>query len=297
MNSEEQEHASDSVVEHDIVELECDNSEAEPTEANPLAEGDDTTKKQHNDAPTVASNLKALIKLPKNAAADNGSEERSAQEEAHKSTKLGIISKLARSTSERWTALPEDMEELPDWCMGKTEWERKNEANAISVWNALDIDEACRVVDRVPTAMLITTGAPGYHIVKVNSHWEKITGFEEQDAVGSGTACLQGPGTNQNAVDELQKQLRRGEAGGATFTNYRRNKQRFTNHLRVIPMMLDAQGRRREQQTQQAHQQREQQAQQAHQHQQQEGGSNQAEAVDRARRFQDKKVLAVRRGA
>ena len=127
--------------------------------------------------------------------------------------------------------------ELPTWCNAPSG--QSIEAQALEVWRAPDLDAAIEVVhNNNEVAMLITGGVPGLAIRCVNKAWERTTGFAEEEVIGSSTTFLQGPGTNEKSVEELSICLRRGEPADVTFTNYRRHKQRFTNHLRCFPLAL-----------------------------------------------------------
>lgn len=85
-------------------------------------------------------------------------------------------------------------------------------------------------------AIVITEAEVPFRIVSVNSAWEGLCGYTNDECQGKTLHCIQGDDTNQAAVTALMSQLLRGEEAGTLLTNYRKDGSKFLNRLRVAPL-------------------------------------------------------------
>ena len=89
-----------------------------------------------------------------------------------------------------------------------------------------------------PRAIAITEATPPFKIVEVNKQWVDLCGYSRRKAVGKTLKdLLQGPDTDLRVAKSLVASLLQGQAESeAVLTNYRSDKQRFRNHVRVGPI-------------------------------------------------------------
>jgi PAS domain S-box-containing protein len=102
-----------------------------------------------------------------------------------------------------------------------------------------------------PEALVVTESKFPFRIVSVNTPWERLCGYTEQECVGETLNILQGPDTDKAKVTALLgKLVGRDNAGDENddltmeLVNYDKNRRRFTNRLTM--------GTLRDPQTQQA---------------------------------------------
>ena len=85
--------------------------------------------------------------------------------------------------------------------------------------------------------VLITTAeAPEYPIVYSNAGFTRLTGYSREDVRGRSCRLLQGPETDQKAVEEIRKGLQDGRGAHVTVLNYRKNGSTFWNDIRITPL-------------------------------------------------------------
>ena len=89
-----------------------------------------------------------------------------------------------------------------------------------------------------PRAIAITEATPPFKIVEVNKQWVDLCGYSRKKAVGKTLKdLLQGPDTDLRVAKSLVASLLQGQAESeAVLTNYRSDKQKFRNHIRVGPI-------------------------------------------------------------
>jgi len=89
-----------------------------------------------------------------------------------------------------------------------------------------------------PRAIAITEATPPFKIVEVKKQWVDLCGYSRRKAVGKTLKdLLQGPDTDLRVAKSLVASLLQGQAESeAVLTNYRSDKQRFRNHVRVGPI-------------------------------------------------------------
>jgi len=72
-------------------------------------------------------------------------------------------------------------------------------------------------------------------LILVNKPFEKLTGFQSRDVIGSNCRLLQGKNTEDKAVRSLSRSIREGVSNEVTITNYRKDGSPFINHLFLFP--------------------------------------------------------------
>lgn len=85
-------------------------------------------------------------------------------------------------------------------------------------------------------AIVVTERSPPFKIVHVNSVWEDLCGWTQEECTGKTLNMIQGNGTDLGSVTLLMSKILNGEEGGVVLTNYTKDGRRFRNHLRVAPM-------------------------------------------------------------
>eukprot|EP00977_Amphora_coffeiformis_P018597 scaffold6596_cov161-Amphora_coffeaeformis.AAC.14 len=89
-------------------------------------------------------------------------------------------------------------------------------------------------------AVIITGGAPSYDILAVNSCWESLCGYTQEEAFGQ---TLRGLGfsdpTNKNAARALTDDLVQGKNTAMFLTNKTKDGSHFTNYVRATPLYSD----------------------------------------------------------
>ena len=77
-------------------------------------------------------------------------------------------------------------------------------------------------------------------IVLINPAFEKLTGYEEHEAVGRNCRFLQGDQTGAESIDQISKALDERRWGYFEIRNYRKDGTPFWNALHVSPVFNDA---------------------------------------------------------
>lgn len=80
--------------------------------------------------------------------------------------------------------------------------------------------------------------APG-EIIYVNDAFESLTGYDREEVVGETPGVLQGPDTEQDVIDRLDRKLETGEIFHGRATNYRKGGEPFTMEWKVIPLAVE----------------------------------------------------------
>ena len=73
-------------------------------------------------------------------------------------------------------------------------------------------------------------------IVYANQGFARLTGYSVEEAVGRNCRFLQGPGTDPEALEQLRKAVRQGEACSVDLLNYAKDGTPFWNHLAITPV-------------------------------------------------------------
>ncbi len=85
-------------------------------------------------------------------------------------------------------------------------------------------------------AIVITEAAMPFRIVSVNTSWENLCGFSQNECKGKTLRILQGEETDKYATTALMSQLLKGEEAGILLTNYTKEGRKFHNRLRAGPL-------------------------------------------------------------
>lgn len=98
-----------------------------------------------------------------------------------------------------------------------------------------------RAIDEAPVGIVITdphrTDNP---IVYANDTFEQITGYPAEEIVGRNCRFLQGPQTDQTAVDAMRTAIDDETAATVEVLNYRRDGETFWNEVTLAPVYDDA---------------------------------------------------------
>jgi PAS domain S-box-containing protein len=103
------------------------------------------------------------------------------------------------------------------------------------------VEEALRLRDRALEAIgqgVVITDyrQPDNPIIYVNSGFEVLTGYQEQEVLGRNCRFLQGKETDQQQVREIGNALRAGRAHRRSLLNYRKDGTAFVNELTLSPI-------------------------------------------------------------
>ncbi len=94
-----------------------------------------------------------------------------------------------------------------------------------------------QVVDRAPEGVAICDArAPDQPVVYVNAAFEKMTGYDAVEVVGSNLRLLHGADEDQKSVARLREAFAQGEPTRVLLRNYRKNGELFWNELSVQPL-------------------------------------------------------------
>ncbi|KAL7534737.1 hypothetical protein ACHAWF_004936 [Thalassiosira exigua] len=87
-------------------------------------------------------------------------------------------------------------------------------------------------------AIVVTDTKNPYRIVAVNTAWENLCGYKRGECQGHSLGrLLQGPETDMGTVTALLSKLLAGEEAGAVLKNYTKAGRKFTNNIRVGPVV------------------------------------------------------------
>lgn len=113
----------------------------------------------------------------------------------------------------------------------------------------LAIDALPHIADGVPRALLMRALAAtseislitdaAQNILHASRSFTTITGYSEQEMLGSNCRVLQGPGTSREVVKTIRDTLARGEEFRGDILNYRKDGSPFWNALKVTPLLGD----------------------------------------------------------
>lgn len=77
---------------------------------------------------------------------------------------------------------------------------------------------------------------PGPKIVYVNEGFCRMTGYSREEVVGKTPRILQGPKTDQEVLNDLKEQLRKGKSFYGQTVNYRKDGSEFVNQWDIHPL-------------------------------------------------------------
>lgn len=79
---------------------------------------------------------------------------------------------------------------------------------------------------------------PGPRIIYVNDAFSRVTGYTEEEIIGSTPRILQGPDTDRAMLDRLKGALQRGETFSAETWNYRKDGSPYRVQWSIAPVCL-----------------------------------------------------------
>lgn len=91
-------------------------------------------------------------------------------------------------------------------------------------------------------AITVTRAAQGDRpgkIVYVNDAFTEMTGYEAEDVIGQTPGMLQGPDTDQDVLDRLDRKIQSGERFHGETVNYRKDGSAFVIEWKVLPLDQD----------------------------------------------------------
>lgn len=89
------------------------------------------------------------------------------------------------------------------------------------------------------SAITVTEAADGDRpgeIVYVNDAFTEMTGYEPADVIGETPGMLQGPKTDPDVLDRLDRKLQNGEPFHGETVNYRKDGSEFLIEWKVLPV-------------------------------------------------------------
>ena len=76
-------------------------------------------------------------------------------------------------------------------------------------------------------------------IIYVNDAFTEMTGYEAEEVLGETPGMLQGPKTERDVLDRLDRQIQRGELFHGETINYRKDGSEFIIEWKVMPVEQD----------------------------------------------------------
>jgi PAS domain S-box-containing protein len=84
--------------------------------------------------------------------------------------------------------------------------------------------------------ILITEAGPGYPIVYANPAFCEMTGYRPDEVMGKSPAMLQGPDTDSEVLEELNRRIAAGEIFHGQAVNYRKDGSTFLMEWKIAPI-------------------------------------------------------------
>ena len=113
----------------------------------------------------------------------------------------------------------------------------------MSDFRRLDDEVALRESALAATAEGVTISDPSLPdnpVIYANAGFERLTGYSIDEVVGRNCRFLQGPGTEDAAVDEIRDAVRHGRECTVQLLNYRKDGSSFWNRLSITPVRNQA---------------------------------------------------------
>jgi len=82
-------------------------------------------------------------------------------------------------------------------------------------------------------------GEPPGEIVYVNEAFTDMTGYEAEEVLGKTPGMLQGPKTDPEVLDRLDRKIQRGDPFHGETVNYRKDGSEFIIEWKVVPLYQD----------------------------------------------------------
>jgi len=97
-----------------------------------------------------------------------------------------------------------------------------------------------RAIDEARIGIVIADASdPDSPLVYVNEGFERVTGYDADEAIGRNCRFLQGPATDGETVALLRERIDAEESASVELVNYRRDGAPFWNQVRVDPVVDD----------------------------------------------------------
>ena len=85
-------------------------------------------------------------------------------------------------------------------------------------------------------SVMITEAGPGFPVVYVNPAFCELTGYGPHEVVGESPSILQGPNTDQEVLDRLNRNIAEGELFHGQAINYRKDGSEFMMDWKIAPI-------------------------------------------------------------
>jgi PAS domain S-box-containing protein len=85
-------------------------------------------------------------------------------------------------------------------------------------------------------SVMITEATPGYPVVYVNPAFCELTGYGPHEVVGKSPSILQGPNTDKEVLERLNKNIAEGELFHGQAINYRKDGSEFMMDWKIAPI-------------------------------------------------------------
>ena len=85
-------------------------------------------------------------------------------------------------------------------------------------------------------SVLITEAGPGYPIIYANAAFCELTGYGPHEVMGKSPSMLQGPNTDKEVLQRLNKNIADGELFHGRAINYRKDGTEFMMEWKIAPI-------------------------------------------------------------
>jgi PAS domain S-box-containing protein len=117
---------------------------------------------------------------------------------------------------------------------------QEKERELQSLVDELSVKE--RAMDAASVGITIADATVGDEpLTYVNREFERITGYDAEEAIGQNCRFLQGTQTSDRLVAEIRAAVEREEPFAGTMINYAKSGRRFYNRLQIAPVRRDGQ--------------------------------------------------------
>ncbi|MFB6345302.1 MAG: diguanylate cyclase [bacterium] len=137
---------------------------------------------------------------------------------------------LTESEISQLEALAEEAFSQMELRLTKNKLQERNEDLRVKERSLSSIKEGITITD--PTR-------PDNPIVYVNTGFETITGYSEEDALGRNCRFLQGQETSEEKLEKIRRAIKNRESISLRLRNYRKSGEMFWNHLSIHPVQND----------------------------------------------------------
>lgn len=101
--------------------------------------------------------------------------------------------------------------------------------------HALFKEAADQSFDAITVTRAVGDEAPS-EIIYVNEAFTEMTGYEAEDVIGETPGMLQGPKTEREVLDRLDRKIQRGDTFHGETVNYRKDGSEFIIEWKVVPV-------------------------------------------------------------